>query len=162
MVFLNNIGLILALLFREPSSSTNSTPLVESIVAVRTVLVLGNNTGQLFNKVTTVPQTQIGKGTTPVSRSDVNTETPFTNGGIEDNRVASLPFGYSSVLAKITVPTSISPTFGAGSITEVTKFIALRNSTGTEEQYMILRDIINPSEPFIAAQNINIDHEVLI
>lgn len=120
-----------------------------------------NGLPRLFNDLGATDQIQIGKGTTPVTRGDFNIENPFTNGGVEDNKISCLTFGYSSPLGKITIPTLISPTFGSGAITEVCHFFTAYDEVSGVFQFMSMHDIV-PVSNFIAGQSVNVDYEVLI
>jgi len=161
LVILDNLGIILAGIFRAPTTVTKSVIIKDITDTSKTVKVYGRNDdpSDFFN-FTVVRQAQIGKSSTPATRQDVNIGSPFTNGGIEDNRNNSLSFGYNSGLGKIEIPTQIAPTFGSGTIVEVCKFSSYRDSVGIFV-CCIFRDVIS-NVNFISAQTININHEVLV
>jgi len=120
----------------------------------------GNNTSIAWNAGGTVVQAQVGKGTSPPSRQDLDIENPFTNGGNEDNRNSSLFGSYSNVTELITMQTTIVP-IGSGSITEVCKFVQV-NDTGIPTLRIILisRDLISPPVAFNFGDVINVQNEV--
>jgi len=155
------MAIILAGIFRAPTTVTKSVIIKDIANVSKTVKVYGTNadSSDFFN-FPVGRQAQIGKSSTPVTRQDFNIGSPFTNGGIEDNRANSLSFGYNSGLGKIEIPTQISPTFGAGTIFEVCKFTDFRDNV-SNFVCCIFRDLVS-SVSFISAQTININHEVLI
>jgi len=145
-------------LFRQPS--TVSTTLVAGFKSTAGVLFSANlyktesGNGLFAVRDNTI---QIGKGTTPPTRQDFKLETPFTNGGIEDNKVLSGSYGYVAGSGIANQGTIISPTTGSGSITEVVKYF---NGMSSHE-CIFMRNVITPVA-FLGGDSINVEEEVLI
>lgn len=162
MTFLDNIGIVLAGIFRAPSQGVTTVFGLKAIDAsiFTTTTYNTSNFTSLFN-ITELKVAQVGKGTSPVTRQDFDIENVFPDSP-ESSRVGSLNDAYNSGLGKITMATLISPTGGAGSITEVCKFVIFRAPINPQDRICcILRDVISPVG-FIIGESINIDHEVLI
>jgi len=162
MTFLDNIGIVLAGLFRAPSTGLRTVSGLKAIDAsIFTTTTYNQQTFSTLFNITAIKQAQVGKGTSPVTRQDFDIENEFPNSP-ENSKVGSLNDAYNSGLGKITMATLISPTGGAGSITEVCKFVNFRAPTNPQDRICcILRDVISPVG-FIIGESINIDHEVLI
>ena len=163
MVILDNFGLLLAGFFRAPSTAVLTVGGIKDTSGVSFSLRPYDtiDSDRRFNKIGADRKAQVGKGTTPVTRQDFVIESPFTNGGVEDNPQNSNASGYVSGLGKIEAGTLIASTTGAGTITEVVKQIVLEDSFSTIRTMIIMRDIISPAS-FIASESINVNHEVLI
>jgi len=165
MVVLDNLGFILAGFFRAPTTGAKDTgsvlrKLTGALFSTR--LYSTNSDSILFNDDPVTRQAQVGSGSTLPTRQDFNVETPFVSAP-ESVRNSSLNGGYNSGLGKIEQPTLISPTGGAGTITEVVKYILVQDGIGggATEIIALFRDVIT-GVGFIAGQSINITHEVLI
>lgn len=164
----DNLGNLLAQLIRAPTSVTTDTPAIfrNTVGALISFRIVGSNNTTLFNDDVTVPtvtetRVQIGKGTTPPTRQDFNLENAFPNSPESVLKGVTLPHGYVSGLGKITIATLISPTGGAGSITETALTQFWQNTGSNNERYLLFRDIISPVG-FIIGQAINIDYEVFV
>lgn len=160
-MLLDNIGLLVAGLFRQPSSGSLNIN-VKSITGatINTGVYQTHTNTTMFNSIA-LRQAQIGQGSTPPARTDFNIETPFSNAP-ESVRNTSLDFGYNSPLGKITIGTTISPAGGPGTITEVTKYVSWRSGGAVNNVICIIRDIVSPGVNFVLGQSIQIDHEVII
>ncbi len=161
---LDNIGILLAGLFRPISSGAKSVPNSKSTDGVVANLKVYdvNAVGDHFNKMNNADTTQVGKGTTPATRQDFNIEVPFTNGGLEDNPFPTNTVGYDSLQGKISIPAIVSPTTGSGAITEVCHYVSWKQSPSASiKQMLLLHDIIQAVN-FINGESLHIEHEVLI
>ena len=100
---------------------------------------------------------QIGKGNSTPTRQDNTIETPFTNGGIEDNPVLSqADYGYVLGTGLATKETIISPTFSSGTIKEVVKFCTMNGNI-----CIWSRDLVG-DVAFIGGDSINVSNEVQV
>jgi len=162
MVFTDNVGIIIAGLFRPRGSGIEETPdtlrdVNGTLFGVRTY---GGNSSANFNVSAVTFTAQVGKGNTPATRQDIDIENPFSNGGVEDNQVGSLSGIYNVAQARIIMSTAIGATIGAGAITEVCKFITVNDRFGGDHVIMVMRDIIDPPVNFIATNTINIENRI--
>jgi len=156
MVVNDNLGLIIAGIFQIPTTASKQIDLVDINGVTKDVRPIGSSTVALMNHSNpALCRGQVGKGTTPATRQDENIENPFTNGGVEDNPQLMSVFGYNSALGKVTSSVPITPTTGAGAISEVVMTIRLNDNTGNPFDFLITRDIVNPVVNFIIAQTIN-------
>jgi len=164
LVVNDNFGILISALFRAPSALVKTVVLKDIAGVSRNLDVFNTDGANLFNDVATaISKVQVGKGLSPATRQDVNIESPFTNGGVEDNRIdITQPAGYNSGLGKVTVATLINPTAGAGAITEVCYYLFIRDNSGTVQTFLIFRNNLTVPVNFIASQSINIDSEVFI
>lgn len=158
MVLLDPAGFLLAGVFRTPSGSTKRVPQVQNcfIYGVNTVGVNGK-----YNR-TNLRQTQIGKGTTPVTRQDNSVDVPFTSSP-ENGLVNAQDMAYLSGLAKIQASTLISPAGGSGLITEAIRSFRVWFDAGGGSfvNRLMTRDVFD-GVSFISGEAIFISHEVLI
>ena len=161
MVFTNNVLVLLAGACQpnNPGVKSTSNDMVDINGIVFAVQLYSASSLNNLNVSARSEQGQIGKGTTPAFRTDLNIETPFTNGGQEDNRVTSVPAFYIPATELIELITTI-PTSGSGTITEVCKFVIINDNTGVDRVIMISRDIISPGIDFVSGQNVNMLQEV--
>lgn len=102
---------------------------------------------------------QVGKGLTPVARTDFNIETPFT-GGIPSASVFTGQGGYN-LAGKVTVSAVLSPTSQSGSISEACLFNWF-NHVVTSRFFMMAHDNISPAVGFIIGQAINVDYQIIL
>ena len=163
MVLLDNLGIMLAGVFRQPASG--NSPFLAGMVTTGGVafslrIYDTNGDPERYNRISPLNQAQVGSGTTPPTRQDFDIESPFVVAP-ESNPANSNLFGYDSGLGKINTGTLISNTGSFGTITEVTKVMRVTNNTGTKV-IIIMRDLVSPPVNFISAQSINIEHEVFI
>lgn len=164
-MFNDNVGVLLALLVRTPTSGKllSQSGLVRADGTPDNVNVFGFQSDQLYNdggETNINSKAQVGKGTTPATRQDRDIEVPFTNGGAEDNKILVQPANYNSGLAKTEIPTLITPTTGAGAITEEV-LMAHLEAQGLDFDFCFSRNVINPPVNFIVGESINIINEVL-
>lgn len=160
MVTNDNLGKLIAGIFRSPSTGLTTINLINTGGVSRGIRVYGNDNNIVFN-LNKSGAVQIGKGTTPPTRQDFNLENAFPNSPESVLKGVTLPHGYVSGLGKITIATLISPTGGAGSITETALTQFWQNTGSNNERYLLFRDIISPVG-FIIGQAINIDYEVFV
>ncbi len=160
MVLTDNFGIMLAGLFTTPLDAPSTiTGLKDITGSIETIQVKGVFTSNAnFNQVM-LNQIQVGKGDTPPNSSNFEIESPFTNGGAEDNRNNIGNGGLDKPLGKILYGAQINPTAGSGSIREVCYFLRMRNSSSVDKTFLMIRNVI-PLVGFIAGQAINIDVEV--
>lgn len=162
MVFTDNWGKLMANIFIVPTTTGATFTMEDLVGTTRTYQTYKDRDfDDHWNQSACVSFAQVGKGNTPATRQDVNIETPFTNGGVEDNLKITSLFGYNSALGKITIATSISPTAGSGSITEVVKINSVQQTSATLIQNLWIRNVVN-AVAFISAKTINVEHEILI
>ncbi len=165
MVVNDNFGILIAGLFRFPSALVKTVVMQNKDNNPVNLNVFDTDVGLLFNDTNVaigVGRVQVGKGLTPATRQDFKIEVPFTNPPENDFVNNTLPSGYNSGLGKISVATLISPTGGAGAITEVTFSHRWSNNGGAPDTFLIFRDVLTVPINFIASQAININHEVFV
>jgi len=102
-------------------------------------------------------QMQIGKGLTSATRQDFNIGNPFVSAPEED------PFdtgfgGYNSGLGQVTVGGLLTPTGGAGAISETVLFAKWRHIGNTINDFVLSRDNISPVVNFIIGQAVNVEY----
>ena len=103
---------------------------------------------------------QLGKGSTDKNRQDVNIESPFTNGGLEDQRnIISSPV-YSSALATLSMGMSFNAT-GSGIISESVLMNRFRSNVGIKT-VLISSDLISPVVSFISSQSVFTEYVLAI
>jgi len=158
----DNFGFLFSTFFRPVSQLDESrTGFKDTSGVSRTLKLISIRTDPLaYNAGLTVSKVQVGKGTSPPTRQDQTIESPFTNGGAEDNPQPTLAYGLQSALGKIVIATLISPTFGSGFITEVAYFMTWRDNTGVDRDFLLFRNVITGVN-FISGQGINVEHSVL-
>lgn len=158
MVLLDPCGFLLAGVFRNPTSSTKVVPQVQAcfIYGVNTVGANGK-----FNR-TNLRQTQIGKGTTPVTRQDNSIDVPFTSSP-ENGLVTAQNMAYLVGLSLIEASTLISPTGGSGLITEAIRSFRVwfPAGGGSFVNRLMIRDVF-AGVSFNSGEAIFITHEVQI
>lgn len=163
MTVLDNLGLMLAGIFRSPSGGNRQVDGLKNtgggVFNTRIYATQGDTNRWNFDGA--LRQVQVGKGSTPVTRQDFRIESAFPDSpeSVLNNSVDGV---YNSGLGKISQATLISTTGGAGTITEVIKVFRIRNlANQTGQVCSIFRDIVSPVG-FIAGESININHEVFI
>jgi len=168
LVVNDNFGIIISALFRTPQAGGIKTVILQNDLAQnKSVNVYDISSGNCFNDVNVLTVgtalVQVGKGTTPATRQDFNTENVFPDSPEADKNQVTRPAGYNSGLGKITIATQITPTGGVGAITEVNYFLKWQEKdTGTIQTFMLFRNILGTPVNFIVAQTINVDQEILI
>jgi len=106
---------------------------------------------------------RLGSGSAPPAMNNFNVEIGLTSGVPENGTVRSGDSVYSVGLSKITMPTLISPTFGAGTITESVLFgLWSKASPASINAYPVARDLISPSVNYVATQSIDVEYTILI
>ncbi len=102
-------------------------------------------------------EVQVGQGSTPPARSDVDIETPFANGGVEDAAV-STAIGVYDFAGQITVTTIITPATGTGTVTESTLVWQFQDEGAVVRKFLMAHDLISPGVSFIATQTITVTY----
>jgi hypothetical protein len=110
------------------------------------------------NTVPVGTEIQIGRGTTPPIRQDVNIETAFSNGGVEDSAISTGTGSYVPSQAQVRVPATIAPTTGSGSISETVLFAKWYRTTNTQIKLLLAHDAISPVASFISAQSVFVEY----
>ena len=163
MVVLDNLGLMLAKIFRSPTGASQIVSGLQDITgAIFSAELYGSDgSGTRWNRDGVVRQVQVGKGLSPVTRQDFKIESPFPDA--PESVLNNCSNGvYNSGLGKIAQPCLISSTGGAGTITEVIKIWRVRSTSPSSLRTTALfRDIVSPVN-FIASEAINTEHTVLI
>jgi len=166
LVVNDNFGILIAGLFRAPSTGGKSVVMKNISGADQTVRVFSTDSSNLFNDTTSGAngrsKVQVGEGSTTPTRQDVNIEDPFGVSPESDRIDVTLPAGYNSGLGKISIATLINPTGGSGAITEVCLYMFINNSAPVSQTFLIFRDVLSVPVNFIASQAINIDYEVFV
>jgi len=163
MVALDNLGLLLAGIFRNASTGNgqvfNLKATNGAVYSTRIYATQGDTNRSNFDGA--LRQVQIGKSSTPVTRQDFKIGDPFPDSP-ESSLNNCIDGGYNSGLGKISQTCLISTTGGAGTITEVIKAFRIRDQfTQSGRTLIMFRDLITP-ENFIAGESINVEYEVLI
>jgi len=162
MVLLDQFGEFFAKIFRPVNADIGLTfQMKDTSGTLRTMRVYGNFPDDPMFESQGVSQFQVGKGVSVVARTDFKIESPFTNGGVEDNPVTGLLGVFDQGLGLITIAGQIPSAFGAGSITEVVKINNWRAIDNVVYPFAIFRDTISPVS-FIATDAINVTHEVQV
>lgn len=167
MTMLDNFGEFLKGHFTILSDGDRNTAFVTTTNGTsRTLKIYGNSASLVWNDTQSVGAQgdfgQVGKGTTPVTRQDINIETPFPDSP-ENAKQVSLAGGYNSGLGKITVQTNITPTGGSGAVTEFCKINNMAViETNTFEIIALTRDLVSPQANFIIGETISASLEILI
>lgn len=161
MVFLDNAGIMLAGIFRAPSTGTKTVFGLLNTGGASFGTKMYSDQGQNLFNLAPLKTVQIGKGNTPVTRQDFKLETVFPDSP-ESSSFASLNGGYNSGLGKIEIPATLSNTGGAGTISEIVKFSRVHKQDNSGLQTIILfRDLVS-DVGFIIGESINVNYEVLI
>jgi len=161
MVMLDNIGKVLALLFRAPTTAILDQSGFQDFNDVNiTLRIYGTSANNTFNKVASDGTIKIGAGSSVVTRQDFNVEIPFIVSP-ESTFVVASTGGYNSGLGLVTMNGLISNLGGSGTITEVTRNCNWLNSSGVTKTLAIMRDLPTPA-PFVAGESVNVNHEVSI
>lgn len=153
-LFLNNFGLFFGALL----SGNRTTQIVKNQSGSNKNLRMWGNSN-MFNVtdvITVGGMVKIGSGSTPASRSDFTIQTPFGNSP-ENSLRNTGNAGYNSGLGQVTIPTLISPTGGAGSISEAGLFLRCE-TIGTGDQIMMSHDNISPVANFSIGDSINVEY----
>ncbi len=164
MVTLDNFGIFLAGHFKAVSNVATLVTLKDIAGLDRVIRIYGSSSQDVWcdsDEGTVSDFAQVGKGTTPATRQDVNIEDPFPDAP-ENSRRSSIVAGYNSGLGKITISTVITPTGGSGSVTEIVKIQGMIGANNTITGFhTFFRDNISPVG-FIIGETINVSYEVLI
>jgi len=163
MVVLDNLGLLLAGIFRPPTTANGQVDGLKNTsgVVFPTRIYGSDGDNNRWNKSLALRQVQVGKGSSTPTRQDFQIESAFPDS--PESVLNNCSNGvYNSGLGKITQPCLISSTGGAGSITEVIKIFRGRSLTdGGDKITAMFRDVISPVA-FIQSESINTEHTVLI
>ncbi len=163
MVILDNLGLMLAGIFRPPSSSNGQVDGLKNTggTVFDTRLYATDGDTNRWNFDGALRQVQVGKGLSTVSRQDFKIESSFPDS--PESSLNNCTNGvYNSGLGKITQPCLISSTGGAGAITEVIKVWRIRSLANQSGQTCaMMRDLVSAVN-FIQGESINTEHTVLI
>jgi len=103
------------------------------------------------------PAIQIGKGSSPATRQDVDIENPFTNGGAEDSQFGIQVPIYDVINFRCNFANSII-SGGSGSITESVYKNSYTDRNKARPRVLIARDNISPAVGFLASQSIFVDY----
>jgi len=161
MVLTNNVLCFLAGACQPVSGTNKFSPngMKDVNGVIFRMRMYGSASANNLNVSAVANNAQIGKGLTPANNNDFNIENPFTNGGVEDNQVLSIPASYVNATELIEMITTILAG-GNGTITEVCKFVICNDGdTGVDRVCLVTRDIIPPVS-FITNDVINIIHKV--
>jgi len=100
---------------------------------------------------------QIGKGLTGATRQDFFIQNPFV--ALPENNEFPTGFGgYNSGLGQVSVSGLLSPTGGAGAISETILLARWSDSVTSLQNYLLSRDNISPVVNFISGQNVNVEY----
>ncbi len=161
MVFLDNAGIMLAGIFRAPSTGTTTVFGLLNTGGASFGTKMYSAQNQLLYNLSALKTVQIGKGNTPVTRQDFKLETVFPDSP-ESAQFTNLNGGYNSGLGKIEIPATLASTGGAGTITEIVKYTTVHKQTNEGLQTIILfRDLVS-DVGFIIGESINVNYEVFI
>ncbi len=164
-LLLDNFGKFIQGAFLRNSGTLNT---IADTGVLETTRYIGNvaNTARYNSivNVSTGTRFQVGQGTTPATRGDFKTETPFTNGGLEDNQTSTGTGVYTVGINRVNVAGVISPTTGTGSISEFVMFGIWQKFPQAQQtrNYALSRDNISPVANFGIADAINIDYAIQI
>jgi len=163
MVFTDNILILLATMCKPNNKNNHLTGNIMTDITGANfdckVYSNVNSDGKAWNNSIVLAEAQIGKGTSTPTRQDVTIENPFTNGGAEDNRNTSLEASYVNGTELIEMSTSIVAG-GAGTITEICKFVVINDSNGVDHTILVSRDLLVVPVGFIGGQIINVLNQV--
>jgi len=159
VAFTDNFGIFIRATFPAFNKLDEFTDgMIDISGTPRNIKIKGLSNSNTFNR-SVANFAQIGKGSTPPQKSDINIENPFTNGGIEDNQFAVPNGGFALNTNRILFATQLNPTGGSGGIREVCYFLRFRVSDGSDQLFLIFRDVI-PLVSFVAGQSLTIEQEV--
>ena len=164
MTFHDNLGKVLATLFRAPTTGAKTvTGLLRADGGgTFSTSVYQNSTISDFMWLVTHQLVQVGKGSSTPTRQDVTIESPFTVAP-EQSPFGNLGRAYNSGLGLITIPASLTNLGGAGAVSEFVKFVSIRDLIGASTNRIVLwaRDTFQGVN-FIAGETINTDWEIQI
>jgi len=165
MVFTDNFGILLAGIFRTPSTGVKSVGGLKraDTGAIFSTGIYQTNTNSTFTWNVGLQTVKVGKGTSTPTRQDFDIENPFTTSP-ESGTFANLVNGYNSGLGKIEIPATLGATGGSGAISEYVKYVSLRDNIGgsTNRTVIFIHTEIDPAVNFIIGESINAILEVLI
>jgi len=151
----DNWGNFLKGFFTGTGINHNMTNSVNQSKPIRT-----NGTVAVYNSTsagTVGTNMQIGKGTTPATRQDFFIGNPFLVAP-ENNEFVTGFGGYNSGLGQVTVGGLLTPTGGAGSISETILLARWADINTSLQNYLLSRDNISPVVNFISGQNVNVEY----
>ncbi len=164
-LFLNNWGRFLAFILGAQAGNVN----LKGTTNIGSDVTVCNTTNNKFNSYVTpnfVTGTtlRLGLGATPPAMNNFNVETGLTSGAPEASTAICGDSSYSAGLGKITIPTVIAPTTGAGTIRESVLFGKwLRRQTPANiTTWALIRDSISPNVVYVANQTIGIEYSIFI
>ena len=161
MVFTDNLGLILAGIFRTQTTNVKSVGGITDITgATFSFRIYGANTDNAFGWILSNNTVKIGKGTSTPTRQDEDIENPFTTAP-ESGTFANLGHGYNSGLGKITIPATLASTGGTGGISEYVKRQTVRDTGAGTHTIIFLRNTFTPVN-FIIGESVNTELEIII
>jgi len=162
-LILDQFGKCLAGLFRGSQAGDGAQPTnVKDAGAGLNTMKMYFTSGIVFNLVSTVPLgelgtiIQVGKGTTPPTRTDFDIESDFTTPPEQNLFIPADPV-YNSGLGNFKNAGSIVAG-GSGTINESILGVIWKNSANGVKTFILYRDIISPAQAFIAGQNIFLEY----
>ncbi len=154
-LILDNFGLMMAKMF---SANPAVTRIADIIDDVGTAVNIRQYAATNFNGIGGLGVVhQIGSGTTVPVRPDINIETAFGTAPESGDLTSNNPT-YNSGLGNFK-STSVTVAGGGGTINET----VLKNkwsSSGGVLSFTIFRDIISPSQAFLATQSITLEYTI--
>lgn len=159
MVFTQGFGLIFCGIMNGHNSQ-GGIPDINNVLRTVFIYNLDINNGQNF-MANPVKQFQLGKGTTPASPLDFNIETPFITAP-ESSRIGMSEASYILNSGEITQTGFISNLGSSDSFTEICFFTQIRDTSGGNHIVMISRIIVDPPEPFLLGNRVDVEHKVNI
>ncbi len=164
MVVNDNLGIIIAGLFRAPSALVKTVVLKNKDNNPVNINVFATDSGNLFNDTNVSvakARIRIGKGTTPATRQDFDIETPFSTSPESAWFNVIGTAGWNSGLGQISIGGGISAT-GSGAISESAYSTVWRATDSAHHRSLFSRDNISPVVNFINGETINVNYVLLM
>jgi len=151
----DNFGLLMAGMFRGIVTATKDVTTFKDTGSVtRSLRIYGPTDNDLYNDSASA-EVQIGEGTTGPTRTDVDVETAFTNGGIEDGPVETDEGTHIIGTSQVQVGKFIGATTGGGTVKETCLFGNYRVIGVGVKKFLLSRDLIG-SVAFVAGENVSV------
>jgi hypothetical protein len=159
MTATDNAGLLIAELFRPPSTGTSNHVMQDIDGGFQSIRLYGssNSTQSMFRSVYN-SYMQIGKGSSVKTRQDFAIEDPFSNAP-ESGLNFSAQSGYINGSGLVTIGVTIAPTGGSGTITESVKISSCTTNAVTIKFFCYFSDSVPPAT-FIAGQSIFLEYQL--
>ncbi len=157
-LILNNFGIFLGGIFKAFLLGNKTVVLKSTVDPNETVNTYGGN---VFGKtsVNFGSFLQIGSGTTPPVRQDINIETSFGTPPESSFLTTVSDPVFNSGLGNFKYSVSINAG-GSGTINESVSFLKFTTNVLNFRNFAMFRDIISPGVPFIAGQTIALEYTV--